>query len=296
MAGKLDFIRVSDILMFQKYKKMKKILFLLVALGFFLPAAVICQAEAEQEITDFYLSNLGREDSGNWEIAGKKALLGGDHINIQTMNANYYFDKDTISVKSDKARVNKKNQDMYLAGNVEIQNKEGWSLKADYLDWQRHKDYLATTSPVETKRDDLLVSAKGLVADSKLERVGFQKEVEVNFSGQNKANATKINCDGPLEIEFNSGKATFKNNVVVQHQQGKLFSDTATLFFDTTENKVLKIVSEGNVRIVMDNNVTLAQKATYLAAEERLVLEGKPRLIYFPQEDQGSSSGFFGID
>ena len=95
---------------------------------------------------------------------------------------------------------------------------------------------------------------------------------------------TTITCSGPLEIEYQLGTAVFNKEVVVTHPEGKLFSDKATLFFDTVAKKINKIVSEGNVKIVREDNVTFAQKATYFGAEQRIVLEGRPRLIYFPEE------------
>ncbi len=250
----------------------------------------------KQEIKDFYLSNFKKDGSADWEIKGKEAAVNGDYIDITTMDANYYIDKDTISVKSNTAKLNKKTQKIQLDGDVEIKNKAGWNLKTDHLDWQRKENYIKTDMPVRTEKNLFWVKAKGLYADSQLKKADFKEDVQAAFTEKDKKNATTINCDGPLEIEYNEGKATFKNNVVVNHEQGKLFSDTAILFFDIEEKKIAKIVSAGQVKIVRDNNVTFADKATYFAAEEKLVLEGSPRLIYFPEEGDNSSSGFFGAN
>jgi LPS export ABC transporter protein LptC len=250
----------------------------------------------EQKIKDFYLSNFQNDGSSNWEIKGEEAIINGDLIDIQTMDANYYLDKDTIFVKSDQARLNKKNQDIWLNGNVEIKNQEGWNLKTDCLNWQQTKNQIKTDSKVETKKDSLLVKAKGLNADSQLKTADFKEDVQVSYQEKGQQDATTITCSGPLEVDYNKGQATFKENVVVNHKQGKLFSDLATLFFDTKEKKIIKIISQGNVKIVRDSNVTFSEKAIYLAGEEKLILEGSPRLIYFPEENDNGSSGFFGID
>jgi len=53
--------------------------------------------------------------------------------------------------------------------------------------------------------------------------------------------------------------------------------------------EIAKIVSEGNVKIVRPDNVTFAQRATYYGADARVVLEGRPRLIYFPSDDSSLS-------
>lgn len=267
---------------------MKKILLFLIALILPLSFSYRACASNRQEITDFYLSNLRQDGTSDWEIKGKEAILDGDYIDIITMDANYFLEEDTISVKSNTARLNKVSQDMYLNGDVRITNREGWNLMADYLDWQRTQDRIMTESPVRTTKDSLVVDAKGLYADSRLEKADFHKDVQVSFSGESQEETTTINCDGPLEIEYGTGTAIFRNNVVVKHPQGTLFSDKATLFFDTQEERIVKIISEGNVKIVRDNNITLAEKSTYFADEERLVLEGKPRLIYFPGQESGS--------
>ncbi|MCF7873709.1 MAG: LPS export ABC transporter periplasmic protein LptC [Candidatus Omnitrophica bacterium] len=270
---------------------------------FFLFISALCftstpagYGNTKQEIKDFYLSNFKKDGSSDWEIEGKEAIVDGDYIDIETMNANYYTDGDTISVKSNKARLNKKNQNVQLDGNVVIENKEGWNLKTNHLDWQRKENYIKTDSSVTTKKDDFLVKANGLYADSQLKKADFKKDVKVTYTDKDKKNATTISCDGPLEIEYNQNRATFKNNVVVNHKQGKLFSDLAILFFDTKEKTITKIVSKGHVKIIRDDNVTFAKKATYLADQEKLVLEGSPRLIYFPKENGDNSSGFFGMD
>ncbi len=271
---------------------MRYTFFLLISLIFSLFLSSAVYSSNRQEIEDFYLSNLREDGTSDWEIKGNTAVLDGDCIDIQTMDANYYLEEDIISIKSNQARLNKKSQDMHLKGNVEIKNSQGWTLWADYLNWQQEQNHIKTSSPVKTTKSSLVVLAKGLHADSQLEKADFQKDVQVAYSDEDNHNALTINCDGPLEIEYGAGRATFKNNVVVKHQQGTLFSDTATLFFDTEEERIVKIISEGNVKIIRDNNVTFAEKATYLADEEKLTLEGNPRLIYFPHGDESGPSGF----
>ncbi|MCF7887049.1 MAG: LPS export ABC transporter periplasmic protein LptC [Candidatus Omnitrophica bacterium] len=275
---------------------MRYTIYLIFMSVFFFASVPISQGSAKQEIDDFYLSNFKKDGSSDWEIEGKEAIVDGDYIDIKTMNANYYTDSDTISAKSNKAKLNKKSQNIQLDGNVVIENKEGWNLKTDHLDWQQKENYIKTDSPVYTEKDEFLVKAEGLYADSQLKKANFKKDVQVTYREKDKKNATTINCDGPLEIDYNKSQATFKDNVVVNHAQGKLFSDVATLFFDKKEKTITKIVSEGHVKIIRDSNVTFAKKATYLASEEKLILEGSPRLIYFPDEENNSSSGFFGID
>ena len=117
-----------------------------------------------------------------------------------------------------------------------------------------------------------------------LKKADFVKDVEVEFPGEKGKDFTKITCDGPLEIEYQQGRATFNHNVIVENKDGKLFSNKAIVFFNQEDKKIERIISEGNVRIFREDNVVFARRATYLGSEEKLVLEGSPRLIYFPEE------------
>lgn len=112
----------------------------------------------------------------------------------------------------------------------------------------------------------------------------LKDNIEAKIPTTDKGDYTTVTCDGPLEMEYENGNAVFYNNVVVENKDGKLFCDKATVLFDKDAKKILKIVAEGNVKIVQNENTTFAQKATYLADQKRLVLEGRPHVIYFPKE------------
>jgi LPS export ABC transporter protein LptC len=238
----------------------------------------------QQKIQDFYLSNFKEDGSRDWEVKGDQAIVYEEHVDIEKMKANYYVESDQIAITSDEARLKKGNMDVFLKDNVHISNKDGATLTTDSLNWERGKNYISTDDWVKTSKDSMQVTAKGLSADAQLRRADFLESVEAVFPDQESNEAITTTCSGPLEIEYNAGTAVFNRDVVVTHPQGKLFSDTATLFFDTAEKKIVKIICEGNVKIIRDNNVTFSQKATYYASDQRIVLEGSPRLVYFPEE------------
>jgi len=188
------------------------------------------EAGSEQKIKDFYLSNVKEDGSKDWEVKGTEAVLRNNYVDIDNMEAKYYSDKDTIFVKSEKAKVNKENMNADLQDNVELKipNKDGTYVT--------------------------------------------------------------ITCTGPLEMRYNDGIAVFNNNVAVDNPQGKLISDKATVYFDTKDKTKMKIVAEGHVKIVKDNNVAFADKATYMGESKNVVLEGSPRLIYFSKKDETPGS------
>jgi len=188
------------------------------------------EAGSEQKIKDFYLSNVKEDGSKDWEVKGTEAVMQNNSVNINNMEGKYYSNKDTITVKSEKAKIDKQTMNADLQDNVELKipNKDGTFVT--------------------------------------------------------------VTCVGPLEMRYNDGLAIFNNNVVVDNAQGKLFSDKATVYFDTKDKTKMKIVAEGHVKIVKDNNIAFADKATYTGDSKNVVLEGSPRLIYFSKKNETPGS------
>ena len=246
------------------------------------------QAYSQQKIKDFYLSNFKDDGTRDWEVKGESADIHDNYVDINDMEANYYTKDDTILITSDEARLNKENMDVYLKDSVHIENKEGATLDTDSLNWQREKNHVETDDWVKTTRDSMQIEAIGLSGDTQLKKAAFKKDVKVTLPDQESKEVTTAICSGPLEIEYSEGKATFNKDVVVTNPRGKLYSDKATLFFDIENKEIIKIISEGNVKIVRGNNVTFSQKATYLSKEQKVILEGRPRIIYYPDSEEDS--------
>jgi len=242
---------------------------------------------ASQRIKDFYLTNYKEDGAQDWEVKGDEALIYENHVEIDQMDAKYYTNDDTVLIKSDKAKLDNQSMNVYLRDNVEIENKEGMKLVTESLDWERNQNNINTDDWVKVNNQSMQITAKGMNADTELKTVDFQENVEVLMPDKkNKAEYTMITCTGPLEIEQVKGIAVFNDNVVVENKEGKLFSDKATAFFNSEEKKLIKVISVGNVKIVKGENITLAQKATYFGEDDRLLIEGNPRVIYFPTEDE----------
>lgn len=254
-------------------------LFLFVSLSF--------SVYPEQRIKNFYLSNLKEDGTRDWELKGDEAIISDDYVDIEKMRANYYLEEDTILITSNTARMNKENMDIFLKDDVHIENKDGATLDTDSLNWQRQKNRIETFDRVKVSKDTMQITATGLSADTQLNNAAFGRDVEVIFADAKNGDVTIAVCSGPLEIEYNAGKATFNDDVVVTNSQGKLYSDKATLYFDIEEKKLIKIISEGNVKIIRENNVAFSQKATYFGDEGKIILEGRPRIMYFSQEGEG---------
>ncbi|HIE36390.1 MAG TPA: LPS export ABC transporter periplasmic protein LptC [Candidatus Omnitrophica bacterium] len=254
----------------------------------FVTAFILCFnfiSYSQQRIKNFYFSNYKKNGTKGWEIKGEEAVIFGDYVDIRKMEANYYLEEDTIFIESKKAKLDKNSLDVFLKDDVLVKNKkEEIELITDSLNWRRRQNKIQTADFVKAQKEDMQIEAKGLVADTQFKKVNFKEDVKVKFS--QKEDAITISCQGPLEIEHDEQKAVFYNKVIVESKQGKLFCDKSTIFFDTENNRIKKIISEGNVKIIREENVIFAKKATYLGEENKLVLEGNPRVIYFPKENE----------
>ena len=246
---------------------------------------VFCE---NNKIKDFYLSSHQQTGGLGWEVYGNDATIDGNNVDINVMHGKYYAANDTIKIKSDRANLDKVSMDVLLRDNVQIENKDGMKLTTDVLDWQRNNNLVLTDAPVQIDRGDMRINAKGMQANTDLKTVNFKKDVKTRLSNATPQmqGAVTITCDGPLEVEYDNGQAVFYKNVVVTHEQGVIYSDKATAYFDSAQKTITRIVCEGHVKIVKDQNVSYAQKATYLRAEAKVVLEGRPRLIYYPEQKE----------
>lgn len=264
---------------------------------FFLAEALLAltgefKAYPEQKVKDFYLSNFTEDGTREWEVEGDEAIIHDEYVDIEEMKANYYPENDTILITSNKARLNKTNMDVELKEDVHISNQDGATLVTDSLNWQREKNFINTSDRVKTTRDSLQITATGLSADTQLKEADFEKDVEVIFSDAQRGGVSTATCSGPLEIEYNKGIAIFNQDVVFVDREGKLYCDKATFFFNTEDKTIIKVIAVGNVKILRGQNITYADKATYYEAGQRIVLEGRPRVIYYPQEGDRAGSLF----
>ena len=246
---------------------------------------LLCPLEVypQQKVQDFYLSNYKENGSKKWEVNGKKATMRGNYVDIEDMKAKYFQNDDTIDIKSDKAKLDKRNMDVYLKDHVRVSDKKGVVLHSDALNWKKSSNNVSTDTKVDIeKKKSIKVNAVGMDADTALNKVKFKKNVKANLF--RKGDVIKINCDGPLNVDYNKGVAVFNKNVVVDSAQGKMFAHKATVYFDPKKSVVVKIIAEGDVKVIRDDNVTFSERAVYLAEEGKIMLKGKPRLVIFSKE------------
>ncbi len=96
---------------------------------------------------------------------------------------------------------------------------------------------------------------------------------------------TVITCDGEVEFDYVGNKIYLKENVKVVSDEGQIDADKITVSLDPETKKMKEIVAEGNVRIKRDENITYSQKATYIEADKKVILSGRPKIEIYQKED-----------
>jgi len=56
-------------------------------------------------------------------------------------------------------------------------------------------------------------------------------------------------------------------------------------------SKLERIIAKGNVKIVKGENISYSDEAVYTAADKKITLLGRPKLIIYSTEDLNASSG-----
>lgn len=273
----------------------------------------VANQEAEQKMMDFSLCGFNQKGAKSWEVKGNSADIFSDIVKLTTVNANVYGEEEKINLVADNGEYRKTDGKMHLENNVVITTQSGGKLTTNSLDWDRAVQKVTTDDLVNIEKENIKAVGKGLEGEPNLKKVFLKDNVTVqvegqglNMKGQDKDNVkeavldsagktdtkevnkepTVITCSGPLEIDYGNELAIFNNNVKVdQKEQGEMYSDKMEVYFDFTNKKILRIKSTGNVKIVKGENTSYSDEATYSAADKKMILTGRPRLVIYSEEN-----------
>lgn len=281
------------------------VLFLMLAPGLVLGAAQRRQparqqpaeaGESDQRVMDFSLAGYTQKGRKSWEVKGNSADIFSNIVRLTSVTANVYGEEENINLVGDIGAYDKTTGKMHLEDNVVITTQSGGRLTTDSLDWDRSSRKVTTNDIVNIEKQNIKAVAKGLEGEPNLKKVYLKDEVKVEVKEQNQLveqpgpegkgkEPTIITCDGPLEIDYEKEIAVFNNNVKVdQKEQGVMYADRMDVHFDFKNKKILYIKSTGNVKIVKGENTSYSDEAVYTAAEKKMILTGRPRLVIHSEE------------
>lgn len=268
----------------------------------------------QQQINDFSLAGYGEKGKKSWDVSGKSADILDNVVKMNQVEGNMYGEKDNIKLTSDKGDFDKAEGKVHLQDNVVITTTSGAKLTTDSLDWDRKAQVVTTKDQVNIDRDGIKVKAIGAKGQTDLKTVALEKDVRLDIDQKSKEPEGKlskivITCDGPLEIDYEKNVAVFKNNVKVERPDSVIYSDRMDVFFipgkqskseakkeDSSQgmmsgSKIDRIVASGNVRVIRGENTSFSQEAVYSAADQKLTLSGRPKLVIYSTEGMDAPVG-----
>ena len=233
-----------------------------------------------QKASGFYISGHGKGNKKQWEIKGDSPdILAVDVVQLRNVEAASYGEENVVKLKADEGTYNKVNQEVHLEKNVVATTDDGGVLTTDSLDWNKASGEVSTKSPVTFKKDEIDLVGKGAVGQPDLKKVQVKESVTMKVG-----DGTAVECDGPLEINYNENIAIFNNNVRMEDKRGELFADVMEVHFNPKSKTIEKMIATGHVKIIQDKNTSYSDKAVYTANDGKVVLTGNPRLIIYPGE------------
>lgn len=237
----------------------------------------------ESTIENFNLEEFSDTGQKKWEIESTAAQIYEDIIKLTDVVGVAYGEEIDVTIKSDKGIYNKKTQDFQLIDNVRADTTNGFTLLTSKLNWDAKKERAYTDRKVLVKNEKVKILGSGAWAKPDLKEVKLKKDIVTNIDPD-----TIIVCDGSLEANYEENYAVFNENVIVKDARGKIWADEIKVYFNS-EQEIQKVIAKGNVKIKRGKNITLSERAEYIAKENKVLLTGKPKLFVYPEEDKNKN-------
>jgi len=282
---------------------------------FFIPAfsSTTDNQESDQQISDFSLAGYGDKGKKSWDLSGKSADIFTEEVRLKEVDGNLYGKEENVNLTSKTGDFNKKDGKVHLEKDVVITTSKGAKLTTDSMDWDRNKQLVTTEDKVNIAQDNIFITATGAHGEPNLKKLALNKDVKVDINPTTGSSANPddmavkekitITCDGSLAIDYDKNIATFNKNVKVEKSDSVIYSDIMYLYFSSGKdsaknktpglmgnNKIDKIVAQGNVKIVRGENTSYSEEAVYSALDKKIILSGRPKLVFYSTEDLKNAS------
>jgi LPS export ABC transporter protein LptC len=262
------------------------------------------ETSPSQQMSDFSLSGTSAKGKQKWDITGKSADIGSDVIKLNQIESNLYQGGENVKLTAEKGDFDRQQGQVHLEKDVVITTSSGAKLTTDSLDWDRKNEMVSTKAPVNIERQDMTITGQGAKGYPDLNKVDLEKDVHVKIDNAlteaegelKEKNKITIECDGPLQVDYKKNTAVFNNNVKVVTPDALIESDSMEVYFITeggqkvkggadnaelASSRIEKIVAAGNVKITRGDNVSYSEEAVYQAADRKITLSGRPKLVIY---------------
>lgn len=243
--------------------------------------------EADQKFQGFNLQGYDETGEKSWEVNGDTADIIGTKVKLSNVDANTFGEKK-VNLTAETGVIDQASGDMHLENDVIITSEDGSQLITDSLDWKRNDDLVTTDDDVLITDEKFTLTGTGMEGHPELKNTKIHEDVKVKINTE-KEGAPKrfvtITSDGPMIVDQVKSIATFQDNVVAVEEGRTLEADRMELYFNEELSDIREIICIGNVVITQGENRTYAERATYNATTQKLILSGRPKLIILTEGD-----------
>ncbi|MFH1847529.1 MAG: LPS export ABC transporter periplasmic protein LptC [Candidatus Omnitrophota bacterium] len=233
----------------------------------------------EQKLMSFTIEGGSPKGARQWHLEAVSADIVGEQIHLETLKVISYSENSTSTLTSDKGIYHRDKGEIELIGNVKAVSEDGAILTTDYAKWKHSTKDIDTDSFVQINHRSMTAVGEGARANSEKRTAVLKKDVEVMIEPN-----TKIECDGSLNVNYEENTAVFHENVRIDDNEGELFADKLTAYFDPEKKCLDRAVAEGNVKIQKGESFSISEKAVYTGSTKSAKLLGRPRIILDPQQ------------
>ena len=244
-------------------------------------AEVDMPSEASENVQAFSIYSYSDEGGNQWQVEGKSADILATTIHLFDINGKMFGDKANVEITADRGVFEKDTNNVQLESNVVVITDEGTRLVTDKMTWDAQAELIDNNEHVLIERDDMVINGFGASVKPDMKTARLKKNITVTVNDPEAV----ITCDGPLDVDYSNNISYFNNKVLVDDGKVQIYADKAKALFDPKERTLIEVVSEGNVKIVKGENITHAEKMTYLPKEGRVILTGRPKIVIVPTED-----------
>lgn len=205
--------------------------------------------QVQHKVLSFNLEGFTDKGTKKWDVTGQSAEgISPTEVKMDNIVARAYGNDAEATITADKGIYDKSKNSVRLEQNVKavIQNAAG--MTSDF--------------PGLPSND----SGSGKAADPAKEK-------------SKKKQDTVITCDGDVRFDYENNVAYFNKNVIVVTADGTIIADKITVNLDPVSKKMKEIIAEGNVKILREGNTIFSERATYVEAEKKVVLTGRPKIV-----------------
>lgn len=245
--------------------------------------------EVSQNFQGFNLQGYTKSGDKAWDVNSDTAQILGSEVKLTNVDANAYGEQK-VNIKAKNGIIDKASGNMQLKEDVIITTETGETLTTEKLNWERSSDLVHTDEEVTITNERMTAVGKGAQIRPNLKVAQMNEDVTVKVQTEPQSpqdNILTITSDGPMEMDQAKKMVTFRENVVALMGDRRLDADEMVIYFDDAMRQIKELICTGNVLVTQGENKSFSQQAIYRAADQKLLLIGKPQLTIVT-EGEGS--------